>query len=81
MAASSKSTVQKKRLVICLDGTANNIIGTDQIPTNVVRLSRCVADISSDGVPQQVYYHYGVGNSPKWMGNDLVEGATGKGEF
>lgn len=81
MVTLSRPAVQKKRLVTCLDGAGNNIIGMDQTPTNVVRLGRCVADIGSDGVAQQVYYHYGVSNSPKWIGNYLVEGATGKGTF
>ena len=74
-------TTSKKRLVICLDGTGNNIIATNQMPTNVVRFGRCVDDIGRDGVPQQVYYHHGIGTHLKWFGNNLVEQAMGKGEF
>lgn len=81
MSERQRPAPQKKRMVICMDGTGNNCIGTDQPQTNVVRLGRCTADVGFDGVPQQVYYHYGIGNSVDWLVNTAFEQATGAGWF
>jgi uncharacterized protein (DUF2235 family) len=41
------------------DGMQN---GELAIPSNVTRLSRAIKSLSDDGIPQIVYYHYGVGS-------------------
>ncbi|MGN6608982.1 MAG: DUF2235 domain-containing protein [Jatrophihabitans sp.] len=50
-----------KNLIVCADGTWDK--ATDKYPSNVERLSREVAPTADGGVPQQVYYHAGVGTS------------------
>ncbi|TDZ16183.1 Uncharacterized protein Cob_v010877 [Colletotrichum orbiculare MAFF 240422] len=50
----------RKRLVICCDGTWNNS-NTGGVPTNVSRLSAAVAHKCCTGMPQVVYYHRGAG--------------------
>ncbi|KAK0265693.1 hypothetical protein LTS09_000929 [Friedmanniomyces endolithicus] len=71
-----------KRLILCEDGTwlnsdSNSLKSALAIPSNVTRLSRAIEPVSSDGVPQVTYYHFGVGAGngvfDKWMG------ATGAG--
>ncbi|SFJ29859.1 DUF2235 domain-containing protein [Amycolatopsis sacchari] len=52
-----------RRLVICCDGTWNRpdqLQGGKPCPTNVTKLALAVAD-ETDGVPQLLYYHPGVG--------------------
>ena len=49
-----------KRIVLCLDGTWNQV-KKGSFPTNVVRLAQAVADRGADGIPQVVYYNAGVG--------------------
>ncbi|KAI6901761.1 hypothetical protein KC334_g7965, partial [Hortaea werneckii] len=71
-----------KRLILCEDGTwlnsdSGSIKASVAIPSNVTRLSRAIKSQSSDGIPQVVYYHWGVG-----AGGGVVEklrGATGSG--
>ena len=55
-----------KRLILCEDGTwlnsdSGDLKGSLAIPSNVTRIARCIKPISSDGIPQIVYYHAGVG--------------------
>ncbi|KXT05529.1 hypothetical protein AC578_3711 [Pseudocercospora eumusae] len=55
-----------KRLVLCEDGSwlnssSGSIRGSVHIPSNVTRISRAVKPLSSDGIPQIVNYHWGVG--------------------
>ncbi len=55
-----------KRLILCEDGTwldSDNasLKGSIAIPSNVTRISRAIKAVSSDGIPQVVYYHFGVG--------------------
>jgi uncharacterized protein (DUF2235 family) len=67
----------KKRIVICADGTWNRPekdLAKD-FPTNVLRLARAVSPVGEDGVPQQVFYDWGVGS----YYDQVVGGATGKG--
>ncbi|OCL01462.1 hypothetical protein AOQ84DRAFT_402491 [Glonium stellatum] len=47
-------------------------------PSNVTRLSRAIRPISKDGIPQIVYYHFGVG-SQGGIVNKVVGGSTGEG--
>jgi uncharacterized protein (DUF2235 family) len=56
-----------KRLIVACDGTWLNSDdgmqnGELAIPSNVTRLSRAIKAESDDGIPQVVYYHYGVGS-------------------
>lgn len=54
----------KKRIVICADGTWNRPeedISKD-FPTNVLRLARAIDPYGADGVPQQVFYDWGIGS-------------------
>ncbi|KAF9870230.1 hypothetical protein CkaCkLH20_12316 [Colletotrichum karsti] len=61
-ASDDENFPDKKRLVICCDGTWNNSnIGGDSVPTNVSRLSAAVAHKCCTGMPQVVYYHRGAG--------------------
>lgn len=49
-----------KRIVICLDGTWNQIRDPSEV-TNVVKFAQCVKPVGDDGIPQSVYYNSGVG--------------------
>lgn len=53
-----------KRIVICADGTWNRPERDPKRdhPSNVLRLARAVKPIGDDGVPQQVFYDWGVGS-------------------
>jgi len=66
-----------KRIIICADGTWNRPekdLGED-FPTNVLRLSRAIKPVDVKGVPQQVFYDWGIGSY-----HGSVSGAvTGKG--
>ncbi|PLX95725.1 MAG: hypothetical protein C0619_00745 [Desulfuromonas sp.] len=67
----------QKRIVICADGTWNRPEknpGKD-FPTNVLKLARAVQPVGDDGVPQQVFYDWGVGS----YYDPVIGGATGKG--
>ena len=35
--------------------------GKIEMPSNVTRISRAIKPVSQDGIPQIVYYHFGVG--------------------
>ena len=67
----------RKRIVVCADGTwsrPEKDLRKD-VPTNVLRLARAIKPVASDGVPQQVFYDWGIGSY-----HDRVSaGATGKG--
>ena len=66
-----------KRIIICADGTWNRPeedIKRD-FPTNVLRLARAIKPTDIDGVPQQVFYDWGVGSYYQ----QFAGGATGKG--
>jgi len=74
-----------KRLVLCEDGTwlnsdSNNLGDELREPSNVTRISRAVRSVSRDGIPQVVYYHFGVG-----AGGSLVDkiygGISGEGRI
>ena len=71
-----------KRIVICADGTWNIRDQVDRKtgrrhPTNVTKVARAIRTHASDGTPQVVYYHEGVGtNGPL---DKVTGGAFGKG--
>ena len=54
----------------CIDGCAGTWLNADNglvngkisVPSNVTRLSRAIYPVSRDGIPQVVYYHFGVGS-------------------
>ena len=54
----------------CIDGCAGTWLNSDNglvngkisVPSNVTRLSRAIHPVSRDGIPQVVYYHFGVGS-------------------
>jgi uncharacterized protein (DUF2235 family) len=67
----------KKRIVICADGTWNRPeqdLDKD-FPTNVLKLARAIKPVAGDGVPQQVFYDWGIGSDH----DKLVGGVTGRG--
>ena len=67
----------KKRIVICADGTWNRPeedLKRD-FPTNVLKLARAIQPVASDGLPQQVFYDWGVGS----YYDKVVGGAIGRG--
>ncbi len=71
--------MQKKRLVVCFDGTWNSADSAGGAETNVARIARAVrANSGEDKVPQLCLYLRGIGTS----GSDaarLFAGATGDG--
>nr|UPX44705.1 hypothetical protein FAC7G5_16 [Penicillium fuscum] len=72
---------EKKRLIVCCDGTWNDSISSDSPLTNVSRISRLITDIDENSpsrVPQVVYYHTGVGSGTSPAGN-VVDGMSGRG--
>ena len=56
---SSGKTKTIKRLVVCCDGTWQNLV--KDYPTNVVKTVQSVKPLDSEGINQVVYYHEGVG--------------------
>ncbi len=66
-----------KRIVICADGTWNRPEKNlkKDIPTNVLRLARAITPVDGQGIPQQVFYDWGVGS----YYDKTVGGITGKG--
>lgn len=66
-----------KRIVICADGTWNKpeVDLKEDFPTNVLRFSRSIQPVSSNGVEQQVFYDWGVGS----YHDATVGGITGRG--
>ena len=66
-----------KRIVICADGTWNKPEENlkKDFPTNVLRLARSIKPIAKDGVPQQVFYDWGIGS----YHDSAIAGITGKG--
>ena len=64
---SGKANSPYKRLIVACDGTWLNSDdgmqnGELSIPSNITRLSRAIKAESDDGIPQVVYYHFGVGS-------------------
>ena len=48
-------------------------------PSNITRIARAIKPLSSDGIPQIVYYHWGVGGLGGFT--QKLKGATGGGKF
>ena len=64
-----------KRLIYCLDGTANKY--DDAYPTNVVIMEKSISE-NDNGIEQIKYYHKGVGTD---TGKIIIGGAGGFGLF
>ena len=66
-----------KRIVICADGTWNRPEKNPKkdFPTNVLKLARAIAPVGVDGIPQQVFYDWGIGS----CNDEVIAGATGRG--
>ncbi|MDA3887139.1 MAG: DUF2235 domain-containing protein [Candidatus Delongbacteria bacterium] len=66
-----------KRIIICADGTWNRPEKNlkKDFPTNVLRLARGIKSIGLDGIPQQVFYDWGIGS----YHDKHIGGITGKG--
>ncbi|MEH2008448.1 DUF2235 domain-containing protein [Nostoc sp.] len=62
-----------KRLVICCDGTWQQLISP--YPSNVVKLAQSVKPIARDGVTQIIFYDPGIGTESQ----KVLGGATGLG--
>ena len=65
----------KKRIIICSDGTWNN--PEQKNVTNVVRTARAILPVDRRGMPQLVFYDWGVGS--EGVGNKVAGGVLGKG--
>ncbi|WP_319468058.1 DUF2235 domain-containing protein [uncultured Pseudodesulfovibrio sp.] len=71
----------RKRIVVCCDGTWNSPDETSQgvpCPTNVVRMAEAVKSSDKGGVEQKLFYDPGIGSSGGWL-QRCFEGATGTG--
>lgn len=66
-----------KRLVICADGTWNRPEEDLQkdVPTNVLKMARAIRPLAADGLPQHVFYDWGIGS----YHNAVIGGVTGQG--
>jgi uncharacterized protein (DUF2235 family) len=66
-----------KNIVICADGTWNRPEKNlkKDFPTNVLKLARAIKPTGKNGIPQQVFYDWGVGS----YYDPVIGGATGKG--
>lgn len=81
---------QKKRLIVCCDGTWMNSDygfaksglfskkGTLQVPSNVTRISRCFKRRCADGTLQIISYESGVGSGSNTL-DSITGGAFGAG--
>ncbi|KAL9101545.1 MAG: hypothetical protein Q9163_003200 [Psora crenata] len=72
-----------KRLILCCDGTwldsqSSLMQGKLPIPSNVTRISQAIKSVSSNGIPQIVFYQAGVGSRGGIL-NRVVGGATAQG--
>jgi hypothetical protein len=65
-----------RRIVICFDGTWNQVNQPKKI-TNVVKLAQAVKSVASDGVTQIVYYNSGVGTGD--LLDRVLGGVAGRG--
>jgi len=71
-----------KRLIVCCDGTWNSAEQEDNgvsAPTNVVKIYNAIADVDSEGVRQEKYYHPGVGGEDIGPVDAVLGGAVGLG--
>ncbi len=62
-----------KRLIVCCDGTWQNLAG--EYPNNVVKITQAIKTVDQDGISQLIHYSAGVGSF-----GDLIE-KLGGGAF
>ncbi|KAF2667835.1 hypothetical protein BT63DRAFT_480747 [Microthyrium microscopicum] len=72
------SSHRRKRLVVCVDGTLMNGVGTNGNLTNVSRFARSLNHVASDETLQVVYYVPGVGSGTSKYQNK-IDALTGRG--
>ncbi|RDW84569.1 putative peptidoglycan binding containing protein [Coleophoma cylindrospora] len=86
MAAEFQFQRQRKRLILCCDGTwmdsddgytkptliPYNPTAVLQVPSNITRISHALKRHGHDGMPQIIYYHSGVGT-----GTSIIDNITG----
>jgi hypothetical protein len=65
-----------KRIVLCLDGTWNEVRKPDDV-TNVVKIAQAVRSVATAGVQQIVYYNSGVGTGD--LIDKMLGGVFGRG--
>ena len=65
----------KRRIIICSDGTWNN--PEQNNATNVVRTARAILPVDQRGMPQLVFYDWGVGS--EGVGHKVAGGVLGRG--
>lgn len=75
----------RKRLIVCLDGTWNDGINSENPLTNVARFARCVEadvydDVASVQIVQSVFYMTGIGTGTSWRAN-IKDAIYGRGEL
>ncbi|MEH2063792.1 MAG: DUF2235 domain-containing protein [Nostoc sp.] len=75
--AKNPNVIKKKRLVICCDGTWNEL--TSSYPTNVVKFARSVKYTADDQTPQLVFYLSGCGTENDHLIDRIGGGAFGWG--
>lgn len=75
----------RKRLIVCLDGTRNDGINSDNPLTNVARFARCVKaeDYDKDAgvqIVQSTFYLTGIATGTSWIAN-IKDAISGRGEL
>ena len=75
----------RRRLVVCLDGTLNDGINSDNPLTNVARFARCVkaGDYDYDAgvyIIQSTFYLTGIGTGTSWRTN-ATDAIFGRGKL
>ena len=80
----AKMDMQRRRLILCCDGTQNDSLNTKVPLTNVARISRCFESvderISGDTVNQMIFYQSGVGTGTSNLVNGL-DSLSGRGKY
>ncbi|MHC5595002.1 MAG: DUF2235 domain-containing protein [Nostoc sp.] len=71
------NVIKKKRLVVCCDGTWNQL--TSSYPTNVVKFARSINYTARDQTPQLVFYLSGCGTENDHLIDRIGGGAFGWG--
>ncbi|MCF2150428.1 DUF2235 domain-containing protein [Desmonostoc muscorum LEGE 12446] len=75
--AKIRNVINKKRLIVCCDGTWNEL--TSYYPTNVVKFARSVKYTAADQTPQLVFYLSGCGTENDHLIDRIGGGAFGWG--
>ena len=81
---SETSSLPRKRIIVCCDGTWLDSDGDVQVPSNVTRICRCIKHEgihkpTGKAIPQIIYYQSGIGSTADNLYSKYIGGATGKG--